>query len=471
MPIYQVVILAIVQGLTEFLPISSSAHLALAPWLFGWKDPGLVFDIALHIGTLAAVIAYFFRDWVQIIAQGFGLHIGSDPELKRQPRLLWVLALATIPVGIVGLLFSEQAETTWRNPYLIGTMLIGVAIIMIAAEKMGHGEKHLGNVTNTDAAVVGIAQALAVVPGTSRSGITIAAGTLPQPRPRHCGPLFLPAFHSGHRGGCAERRPRSDEARRRSSRHAPAFHSWNCGQRSHRRVGNWAAPSVPASPRFVVLHLLPDCFWHNGNRSGHFLPLQRGMNILGPTRYARLNEAMAIVYLIAGLFVLLSLASYSYQDPSWDTVTGLARARNLTGPLGAHLADFLYQLIGLGAFAIPALILALGWRWLRSASIEAPLIKVFGSLVLLASACTAFSLGPQWKPIGGVLPAGGLAGGVIADYLILNLNITGAVLMTAGTGILSLYLISTFSMAKLAAWFEGPIAWCRLRLGALPPVA
>ena len=105
MPLYQVIILAVLQGLTEFLPISSSAHLAIAPWLFKWKDPGLIFDIGLHFGTLAAVIAYFYKDWVQIIAQGFGLQIGDDPDLKPQPRLLWVLAVATIPVGVAGLLF------------------------------------------------------------------------------------------------------------------------------------------------------------------------------------------------------------------------------------------------------------------------------------------------------------------------------------------------------------------------------
>lgn len=176
MPIYQVVILAIVQGLTEFLPISSSAHLALIPWLFGWQDPGLVFDIALHLGTLAAVILYFFRDWVQIVAQGFGLKAGNDPQLKQQPKLLWILALATIPVGVAGLVFGKQAESSWRNPYVIATMLIGVAIFMILAEKTRRGDKDLGMMSAVDALVVGLAQALAVVPGTSRSGITIATG-------------------------------------------------------------------------------------------------------------------------------------------------------------------------------------------------------------------------------------------------------------------------------------------------------
>src|SRR5438477_9117125 len=102
MPLLQVVILALVQGLTEFLPISSTAHLALAPWLFGWKDAGLTFDIALHVGTLAAVLMFFFKDWLQVIAQGFGISYGNDPQLKQQRMLLWYLAAASIPIGIVG---------------------------------------------------------------------------------------------------------------------------------------------------------------------------------------------------------------------------------------------------------------------------------------------------------------------------------------------------------------------------------
>jgi undecaprenyl-diphosphatase len=176
MPIVQVIILGIVQGLTEFLPISSTAHLALIPWLFGWKDPGLTFDIALHLGTLAAVVIYFFRDWLQIIAQAFGINWGGDGDLSRNRNLLWLLAAASIPVGVIGYIFNKQAETVWRTPYVIGIMLILVGIVMWAAEAYGRKQKDLGNLTPADAMTVGIAQALAVVPGTSRSGITISAG-------------------------------------------------------------------------------------------------------------------------------------------------------------------------------------------------------------------------------------------------------------------------------------------------------
>jgi len=176
MPIYQAIVLAIIQAVTEFLPISSSAHLELAPWLFGWKDPGLTFDVALHAGTLVAILIYFFKDWVQIVGQGFGLNIGTDPELKRNRGLLWLLAAASIPIGVIGYLFNKQAESTWRNPYVIGTMLIVVGIVMWIADRRASGKKTMGNVNWGDGMWTGIAQALAVVPGTSRSGITITAG-------------------------------------------------------------------------------------------------------------------------------------------------------------------------------------------------------------------------------------------------------------------------------------------------------
>lgn len=176
MPIYQVVILAIVQGLTEFLPISSSAHLALAPWLLGWKDQGLSFDIALHFGTLVAILIYFFRDWVQVVAQGFGLAFGTDPQLKQNRSLLWMLALGSIPIGVFGLAFQHKAETTLRNPYVIGTMLILIGVLMGFAERVARLRKNLAGLSFLDAILVGTAQALAIVPGTSRSGITITAG-------------------------------------------------------------------------------------------------------------------------------------------------------------------------------------------------------------------------------------------------------------------------------------------------------
>jgi undecaprenyl-diphosphatase len=176
MSLPQAVLLAVVQGFTEFLPISSSAHLALAPWLLGWQDQGLTFDIALHFGTLAAVCGYFFRDWVQIAAQALGLPYAPDPELRRRPALLWLLAGATIPVGITGFFLMDYVGTALRSPYVIGFMLVAVGLLMGWADKVGRRSKALGDITAADGAAIGFAQALAVIPGTSRSGITIVAG-------------------------------------------------------------------------------------------------------------------------------------------------------------------------------------------------------------------------------------------------------------------------------------------------------
>lgn len=176
MSLIQVIILAIVQGITEFLPISSTAHLALAPWLLGWEDPGLTFDIALHVGTLVAVLVYFFRTWIQIVGQAFGMRrIGNDPELRQNPQLLWLLVIGSIPVGVFGYLFGKQAESTWRSPFVMGTMLIVVGILMWLGERLYARRRNLGDIGFPDAAIIGTAQALAIVPGTSRSGITITA--------------------------------------------------------------------------------------------------------------------------------------------------------------------------------------------------------------------------------------------------------------------------------------------------------
>jgi undecaprenyl-diphosphatase len=176
MPIYQVVVLAIVQGLTEFLPISSTAHLYLTSWLLGWRAESLTFDISLHIGTLLSVLIYFFRDWLQIIAQGIGVRYGRDEDLERNRSLLWLLAAGSIPVGIAGLLFNKQAESSWRNPLVIGTMLVSVGLLMAIGERLGRRTRDIAGINFVDAAVIGVAQALAVVPGVSRSGITITAG-------------------------------------------------------------------------------------------------------------------------------------------------------------------------------------------------------------------------------------------------------------------------------------------------------
>ena len=173
MPLYQAIILAIIQGLTEFFPVSSTAHLAIFPQLFKWTDPGLGFDVALHAGTLAAVIIYFFKDWVQVIANGLGISYGVSRPDERSRALLWYLVVGTIPVLIAGALLKKYAEGPWRNLFVMGTMLVVVGIVMGIADRVGSEKNGLDQMTWHDALTIGIAQALAVVPGTSRSGITI----------------------------------------------------------------------------------------------------------------------------------------------------------------------------------------------------------------------------------------------------------------------------------------------------------
>lgn len=169
MPIAQVIVLAIVQGLTEFLPISSTAHLYLSSWLLGWKPQTLDFDIALHMGTLLAILIYFLPDWTRIVGQGLSLRAGHA-------ELLWPLAIGSIPVGIAGLAFNKQAQGRWRNPYVMGTMLVVIGVVMWLGEKGAREIRGLGSVNLPDSIVVGLSQMLAIVPGTSRSGITISAG-------------------------------------------------------------------------------------------------------------------------------------------------------------------------------------------------------------------------------------------------------------------------------------------------------
>ncbi len=176
MPLVHAIVLGLVQGLTEFLPVSSSAHLIVIPWLLGWDDGGLTFDVALHVGTLAAVLIYFFKDWVRIIGYGFGMNFGADSELSRNRMLLWLLVAGSVPAGIAGVLFEKQAESSLRSPYLIAATAIGVGIIMWISEYFGRKQKKLGAVSMTDSLTIGAAQAFAIIPGVSRSGSTIAAG-------------------------------------------------------------------------------------------------------------------------------------------------------------------------------------------------------------------------------------------------------------------------------------------------------
>lgn len=170
--LFEAVILGLVQGLGEFLPISSSAHLILTPWLFGWNDPGLTFDVALHLGTLVAVLGIFGKDWVVLARDGLA------GRKTQSGRMFWYLVVATVPGAAVGLIFEDYIATVFRNPMLIGIMLIIMGIILYLADRYATALKDMRQVGLKESVLIGISQAFALIPGVSRSGVTMTAGRL-----------------------------------------------------------------------------------------------------------------------------------------------------------------------------------------------------------------------------------------------------------------------------------------------------
>lgn len=176
MELSHIIILALVQALTEFLPVSSSGHLGLAPFFFGWEYQGVTFDLALHFGTLMAVLIYYRRDLIQITASI--LSGGQNETDISQRRLGWGLIAATIPAIIIGGLMSlsDQLADSLRIPWLIAINLIVFGLLLWAADRFGQKTRAMGSLSIRDAWLIGCAQVLALVPGVSRSGITMTAG-------------------------------------------------------------------------------------------------------------------------------------------------------------------------------------------------------------------------------------------------------------------------------------------------------
>jgi undecaprenyl-diphosphatase len=168
---FEAIVLGAVQGLAEFLPISSSAHLIIVPWLFNWNDPGLVFDVALHLGTLVALLVYYWREWVSMGASLFN----GDRERRR---LLIMLMVASVPGAIIGILFEKQADTTFRSPLLIAVALAALGIILWLVDRSAPQTRKISEVTFGDALLIGLSQAFAIFPGVSRSGSTITAARI-----------------------------------------------------------------------------------------------------------------------------------------------------------------------------------------------------------------------------------------------------------------------------------------------------
>jgi undecaprenyl-diphosphatase len=171
----QAVVLGIIQGLSEFLPISSSAHLTLAPWLFGWEDPGLAFDVALHLGTLIAVLWYFRSEWWTLIKAAFGIITTGRIETPEKRRVIYLI-VATIPGAIGGYLLQSQAASAFRSPQLIASALIAMGIVLWIVDKYAAQARVLGEMRVVDALLIGLSQVIALIPGVSRSGSTITTG-------------------------------------------------------------------------------------------------------------------------------------------------------------------------------------------------------------------------------------------------------------------------------------------------------
>ena len=174
----QAIVLGMVQGLGEFLPISSSGHLVVVPWLLGWPEHGLSFDVALHAGTLAAVLYAFFDDWRRLLAAGVRGVLSRRPFADPDSRLLWLLAAASVPGAVAGLLLEERAESAFRSPALVAAAMAVMGIVLFAADRAARGTSEARAVTLRDALLIGAAQALAIIPGVSRSGATISMALL-----------------------------------------------------------------------------------------------------------------------------------------------------------------------------------------------------------------------------------------------------------------------------------------------------
>jgi undecaprenyl-diphosphatase len=173
--LFQSIILGIVQGLTEFLPISSSAHLRIVPAILGWDDPGAAFTAVCQLGTEAAVLIYFRHELWAIVTKWLrGPRRFEDPDV----RLGWFLIVATIPIGILGFIFRDDIETGARNLWLIGTVLIVFALVLGYADRVGRHERDIDQLSPRDGVLIGLAQSLSLVPGVSRSGATMSAGLL-----------------------------------------------------------------------------------------------------------------------------------------------------------------------------------------------------------------------------------------------------------------------------------------------------
>src|SRR5713101_3141434 len=176
MNLLEAMVLGLVQGVTEFLPISSTAHLRIVPALLGWGDPGAAFSAVIQLGTVAAVILYFRKDIPRILVAWFRGLRERAPMGTLDSRLGWYVIVGTIPVGIAGLLFKKSIETSLRSLHVIATSMIALAIVLYIVERVARHRRTLDEMTMRDGLTIGLCQAVALIPGSSRSGTTLTGG-------------------------------------------------------------------------------------------------------------------------------------------------------------------------------------------------------------------------------------------------------------------------------------------------------
>ena len=178
MELFAAAVLGVIQGLTEFLPVSSSAHLILVPWLLGWRPEGIAFDVSLHVGTAVAILAYFWKDWLELARESVTGILSGSPLGNRKRMLMWFIAAGTLPAVIVGLLFEQEIEETLRSPLVTVVTLAVFGMFLYLCERRSRLARSLDQFSWGDALWIGLSQALALIPGVSRSGITMSTALL-----------------------------------------------------------------------------------------------------------------------------------------------------------------------------------------------------------------------------------------------------------------------------------------------------
>ena len=247
------------QGLTEFLPISSTGHLRIVPAFAGWEDPGAAFTAVTQLGTMAAVLLYFREDLWRIAPRLAALAARPRGAREHDARMGWYIILGTIPIGIFGLAFKDQIENGARDLYLIGTALIVLGLVLLAAERVGTREREIEDIDERDGSSIGFAQALALIPGVSRSGATITAGLFSGFDRAGGGALLVPAVDP-RRGAQRAARARLDPQRvgraARRARRAGGGDSWRSWWATPRSRSCCATSTDHSTIVFVVYRVV-----------------------------------------------------------------------------------------------------------------------------------------------------------------------------------------------------------------------